>query len=113
HGESVEGLPRRLLPEHRRRGLPGSHHLAQGNRGEVSVLRHYARWYLRNLSRRSELNGRRALPPGVLQGRGVELRLPRQPHGQDLVERAVDGLAPRTRLRGIVEHGQCEEPEGP
>ena len=31
-----------------------------------------------------------------LQGRRRRLRLPRQPHGQDLVERAVDGLAGRT-----------------
>ena len=31
-------------------------------------------------------------------GRG-RLRLPRQPHGQDLVERAVDGLADRPAVR--------------
>ena len=31
------------------------------------------------------------------------LRLPRQPHGQDLVERAVDGLAGRPALRGAVQ----------
>ena len=30
------------------------------------------------------------------------LRLPRQPHGQDLVERAVDGLAGRPALRRLV-----------
>ena len=35
-------------------------------------------------------------PRRFLQGRRVRLRLPRQPHGQNLVERAVDGLAGRT-----------------
>ena len=34
---------------------------------------------------------------------GVVRRLPRQPHGQDLVERAVDGLAGRPAVRRIVE----------
>ena len=43
--------------------------------------------------------------PGVLQGRGVGRGLPRQPDGQDLVERAVDGRA-RPALRGVVERGQ-------
>ena len=36
----------------------------------------------------------------------VGRRLPRQPDGQDLVERAVDGLANRPRVRGLVERGQ-------
>ena len=40
-----------------------------------------------------------ALPPRVLQGGGEPRRLPRQPHGQDLVERAVDGMAHRGALR--------------
>ena len=34
------------------------------------------------------------------------VRLPRQPHGQDLVERAVDGLAARARVRRLVERRQ-------
>ena len=34
-----------------------------------------------------------------LQGGRRRLRLPRQPHGQDLVERAVDGLARRAGIR--------------
>ena len=33
-------------------------------------------------------------------------RVPRQPDGQDLVERAVDGLADRPAVRGVVEHRQ-------
>ena len=37
------------------------------------------------------------------------LGLPRQPHGQDLVERAVDGLADRPAVRRLVERGQREE----
>ena len=52
-----------------------------------------ARRHLRNLGGRPELAGRRALPSRVLQGGGHQQRLPRQSHGQDLVERAVDGLA--------------------
>ena len=42
-------------------------------------------------------------PRRFLQGRRGRLRLPRQPHGQDLVERAVDGLAGRPALRRAVE----------
>ena len=34
------------------------------------------------------------------------VRVPRQPDGQDLVERAVDGLADRPRVRGLVQRGQ-------
>ena len=35
------------------------------------------------------------VPPGVLQGGGRVRGVPRQPDGQDLVERAVDGVADR------------------
>ncbi|MCK7482960.1 MAG: S9 family peptidase [Candidatus Moduliflexus flocculans] len=34
------------------------------------------------------------------------VRLPRQPHGQDLVERAVDGLAARARIRRLLQRRQ-------
>ena len=44
--------------------------------------------------------GGAALLPGLLQGGGVVRRLSRQPDGQDLVERAVDGMADRSRVRG-------------
>ena len=47
-----------------------------------------------------------AVPSGVLQGGGHQQRVPRQPHGQDLVERAVDGLAAGPAVRGIVQRGQ-------
>ena len=50
--------------------------------------------------------GGAAVLPGVLQGRGVVCGLPRQPDGQDLVERAVDGMADRTRIRRVV---QCRQ----
>ncbi len=50
--------------------------------------------------------GGTALPSRVLQGRGVGGGLPRQPHGQDLVERAVDGLAGRAAVRRVVERRQ-------
>ena len=35
------------------------------------------------------------------------LRLPRQPDGQGVVERAVDGLSRRPAVRGELEHRQC------
>ena len=76
-------------------GLPGSRALAQGGRREVSLLRHLACRPLRQLGRRPERARRAAVLPGLLQGRGVVCRLPRQPDGQDLVERAVDGMADR------------------
>ena len=41
--------------------------------------------------------GGAAVPSRVLQGRRRAARLPRQPDGQGLVERAVDGLAGRAR----------------
>ena len=44
-------------------------------------------------------HARAARPRRLLQGRRRRLRLPRQPHGQDLVERAVDGLARGRILR--------------
>ena len=47
--------------------------------------------------------GRAADARRLLQGGRGRLRLPRQPHGQDLVERAVDGLAGRPALRRAVE----------
>ncbi len=59
------------------------------------VLRHLTRRHLRHVGRRAELARRAAVPPRVLQGGGVGVGLPRQPDGQDLVERAVDGVADR------------------
>ena len=59
HGEPLEGVPRRRVEEPRRRRLPRSHPLAQGGRGEVSVLRHHARRHLRHVGRRPELARRR------------------------------------------------------
>ena len=77
------------------------------------VLRPHARRHLRHLGRRPERGGRAAVPSRVLPRRVFELRLPRQPHGQDLVERAVDGLADRTALRGVVQRRQRAQAEGP
>ena len=106
HVESIEGVPRRRVAEHRRRRLPRSHPVAQGRRREVSVVRHHARRHLRRIGRRAELARRAALPSRVLQGRGLLRRLPRQPHGQDLVERAVDGMADRSAVLGLVQRRQ-------
>ena len=39
-------------------------------------------------------------------------RLPRQSHGQDLVERAVDGMADGSVVRGVVECGECWRLQG-
>ena len=58
-----------------------------------------ARRHLRRLGRRAERAAGAAGPRRFLQGGRRRLRLPRQPHGQDLVERAVDGLAGRPALR--------------
>ena len=44
--------------------------------------------------------------PEFYKRRGVGRRLPRQPDGQDLVERAVDGLADRPAVRRVV---QCRQ----
>ena len=95
HVEPLEGVPRRRVEEPRRRRLPRSHPVAQGGRREVSLLRHQPRRHLRHVGRRAERARRAALPRRLLQGRRVGLGLPRQPHGQDLVERAVDGMADR------------------
>ena len=43
--------------------------------------------------------GAAAVPPAISTRSRSDSRLPRQPHGQDLVERTVDGLAARPALR--------------
>ena len=106
HGEPVEGVPRRRVEEPRRRRLPGSHPVAQGGRREVSVLRHHARRHLRHVGRRTERAGRLLFHPEFYKAAVVGRRLPRQPDGQDLVERAVDGMADRPAVRRVVERGQ-------
>jgi hypothetical protein len=77
-----------------------------------AVVRHHACRHLRRVRRRPELDGGAALPPGVLQGSCFLCRLPRQPHGQDLVERAVDGMAHRFAVLALVERGQRGEAAG-
>ena len=75
-------------------------------------VRSLARRHLRDLGGRSEL-GRRPVVPSRVLPRGVfELRVSRQPDGQDLVERAVDGMAHRTALRGSVQCRQRAQAEG-
>ena len=106
HEQPLQGLPRRLLQEPGRRRIPRPHPLAPGPRGQGPVLRHHPRRHLRQLRRRPERARRAPLPPRVLQGRRLLLRLSRQPHGQDLVERAVDGLAARPRIRGLLQRRQ-------
>ncbi len=43
------------------------------------------------------------VPRRLLQGRRRGMRLPRQPHGQGFVERAMDGLSRRPALRGLLQ----------
>jgi hypothetical protein len=77
-----------------------------------TLVRHLPGGDLRHLGRRPERHGRAPLPPRLLPGRRLLCRVPRQPDGQDLVERAVDGLAPRSPLRRLVQHGQRPSPPG-
>ncbi len=67
-------------------------------------LRPDSRGDLRHLGGRSECDRRHALSSRVLQGRGLGLRLPRQPDGQGIVERTVDGIPGRALVFGVVEH---------
>ena len=105
-GQSLQGVSRRLLAQHQGRRLPRPDPLAPGRRQEVPVVRPDPRGDLRHLGRRPERDGRRAVPSRVLQGRGLGLRLPRQPDGQGVVERAVDGLPGRPVVCRVVEHRQ-------
>src|SRR5690606_32475619 len=95
HRQPVQGLPRRGLEEPGRFRFPGPPRLAPGTGRARPVLRHLARRHLRRVGGRAEHARRAAVPPGVLpRRRGLE-RLLRQPHGQDQLERAVDGPARR------------------
>jgi dipeptidyl aminopeptidase/acylaminoacyl peptidase len=71
-------------PERRRVSGPDS--LAPGGREEVPVLRSHASWNLRHVGRRAERGRGGAVPPRFLQGRRRFVRLPRQSHGQGVLE---------------------------
>ena len=81
----------------------------QGGRQKISVLRHLARRHLRQLRRRSKRGRGRAVSSRVLQSGRRRLRLPRQPDGQSLVERTMDGLSRRPALCRVVEHRKRRE----
>ena len=83
----------------KRRRPARPHPVAQGRRREISLVRHQPRRHLRRLGRRAEFDRRPAVSSRVLQGGRQRLRLPRQPDGQGLVERAVDGLSGRPAVR--------------
>ncbi len=74
----------------------------KARRGEISGLRHLARRYLRRLGGRAGHAARTAVSSRILQGRRRLRGLFRQPHGQDQLERTVDGLARRRKLFGLV-----------
>ena len=61
---------------------------------------------LRRIGGWSKLDRSPALPPRVLQGCGFLLRMPRQPDGQGILERAVDGLPGGSTLFGIFQYRQ-------
>ena len=109
-----QGVPRRVLEEPRRRRLPRPHRV-----DARPPPRSTRRW----TSRASASTA--AAPAGRTRSRRCSrhgdfykvgrrrLRLPRQPHGQDLVERSVDGLAGRPALRGAVErHARARSSTG-
>ena len=76
--------------------LPRPHSLDEGGGREAALDGPAARRHLRRLAPAGRTRcGRSAAPRRLLQGRRRRLRLPRQSHGQDLVERTVDGLAGR------------------
>ncbi|SPE36214.1 hypothetical protein SBA3_2380003 [Candidatus Sulfopaludibacter sp. SbA3] len=80
--------------------------MAQSCRRQILLVRYFPRRDLRHLRRRTELPGRHALSSRVLQSGGDQQRLPRQSHGQDLVERTVDGLAAGSTVRRVFQRGQ-------
>ena len=88
-------------------------HLVDSRGGqEVSLHGHHARRHLRRFGGRAERGRRRDDPRRFLQGGGRRLRMPRQPHGQDLVERAVDGLARGTGVPGELQRDLGPRLEG-
>ncbi len=104
-GRSQE-VSRRLLAELARCRVPGSHRVDQSGGRKTSGNGLVTRGHLRRIGGWTERAGglvvaRRFLPRG-----GRRLRLPRQPHGQDLVERTVAGLAGGQAVRREFQRGQ-------
>ena len=71
-----------------------------------ALVRHHARRPLRHVGRRAERARWVVVLSRLLQGWRRVGRLPRQSNGQDLVERTVDGMADRARIRGVI---QCRQ----
>ncbi len=99
HGnlQSFQGVSRCLLEKPRRFRISRPDPLDQSSGPEVSIHGPGARGHLRRIGRRPERIAGLAGPRRLLQSRRRRLRLPRQPHRQDLVERALDGLARSVR----------------
>ena len=73
---------------------------------KVSLVRPHRVGIYRHVRRRAECRRRALVPPRVLQGGRGQLRVPRQPHGQGLLERAVDGLPGGPVVCRMLQHRQ-------
>ncbi len=94
-------------------GFPGPYPLASRRGGKISLLRHQPRRDIWHFGGRPKTRAARfCFHPGFLQGRRGEFRLPRQPLGQGIMERAVDGLSGRAAIFRVLKHRQRVAPEG-
>ena len=113
HVEPLEGVPRRRWKNLGDAGFPDRilwHKAVAAKYPYYDITRV---GIYGDFGRRAELARRRCCSiPEFYKVGGVERRLPRQPHGQDLVERAVDGLAARPALRRVVERRQRARLQG-
>ncbi len=93
HVEPLEKISRRLLEKSRRRRISRPLAVDQGRGGKISVHGFDARRHLRHVGGRTGRAARHFGSRRFLQSVRGRFRLLRQSHGQNLVERAMDGLA--------------------
>ena len=102
-----------MLQEPERCRFPRPYPVDQGGSGKVPLYGQYPCGDIRLLCRRTGSFGRRTFPPGILQGILLQLRLPRQPDGQNLVERTVDGLSGGQQLHRLLQRGKRPPADAP
>ena len=113
HVEPLEGVPRRGAG--RTSAMPAFPTASCGSRRRRRSIR---TWTSRaSASTAARRAGRTRLAALLFHGEFYKvgrrrLRLPRQSHGQDLVERAVDGLADRPAVSASVERRQRDKLQG-